>query len=153
MPHTVVAHFPHVGRGPGDHAAITLDFQAVQETAPLKRVLPKDSKAYDDFISDAVIFLTKVDQSNANNACHFIADAFDRHSITVQERPRTSWWTQACSDAKLAFRASRTEADKTRFYRTMKHARNAFFNKKVAEAAEAEDIWDLRLGNMEKSSR
>jgi hypothetical protein len=72
-----------------------------------------------------------------------LSDAFDTHAVLVQSKKREGWWNQACSDTKQAFRASRTDADKAVWYRTMKRARTTFFNRKVAEAGNSDDIWGL----------
>jgi hypothetical protein len=126
-----------------DHAAIVLEFNDVPENHDLRKVLPQGSREYERFIDDATEILKAADVNNLAGMFKRIADAFEYHSLLVQSKTRQGWWTQACSDSKAAYRLSRSEADKARWYNAMKKAKNTFFNKKIEEAAEADDIWGL----------
>ena len=125
------------GRGTGDHASITLTFDAPPTTPALKRALPSNSKNYSRFILEATEILSNIGNADVETVCQRIADAFESHSIIIQEKPKPSWWTQTCSDAKFNYRTTRSEEDKARFYKAMKHARNTFFTSKINEAAGA----------------
>src|SRR6201995_2995341 len=126
-----------------DHASIVLEMNPVQESISLKKALPPGSEAYSRFIKDAAAILTSSNVSDISETCTNIADAFNRHSIVIQEKKMNGWWTQQCSDAKLAYRISRSEADKSRWYKIMKQARNDFFCRKVKEANDKDNIWHL----------
>ena len=126
-----------------DHASLSLQLNRIQPSPSLKKALPRASKPYLAFIEEAKIILTHAESYSLEETCEKISQAFEDHSIVVQEKVYAGWWTQACSDAKQAYRTSRTEANKTRWYRTMKKARNRFFNSKVEEANSKDDIWHL----------
>ena len=132
-----------VNRGPGDHAGLTLTLLRLDESPSLKRAIPRDSAEYYAFIADATNAWIEVDLNNLPTLFTRLADAFQTHSIVVQSKPRKSWWTRACSDAKLAFRESRSEIDKKKWYKTMKNARSSFFKRKIEEAEDADSIWGL----------
>src|SRR6201987_5465644 len=126
-----------------DHASLSLQLNQIQPAPSLKKALPRASKPYLAFIEEAKIILTHAESYSLEETCEKISQAFEDHSIVVQEKVYAGWWSQACSDAKQAYRTSRTEANKTRWYRTMKKAQNRFFNSKVEEVNSKDDIWHL----------
>jgi hypothetical protein len=125
-----------------DHAALTLCFDDIPETRSIKSALPQGSIAYDRFIEESIDILS--DANNVTDASAMIAEeADDKHSIMVQAKPLPGWWTEACSDAKSAFRSSISDVDKKRWYNTMKKAKNVFFANRITTAADEKLIWGL----------
>jgi hypothetical protein len=130
-------------RGAGDHAAMFIRFFDTPPIHELRKALPRGSLARKAFLEDASNAWKTVDLDDLPALFSKLSDSFDTHSVLVQSKKRQGWWNQACTDAKQAFRSSRSDVDKATWYRTMKRARTTFFNRKVAEAADSDDIWGL----------
>jgi hypothetical protein len=68
-------------RGPGDHAAIFVDFCVIEEVHELRRALPKGSPAYLAFIDEASQAWKNVDLNDLPGHFRKISTAFDTHAI------------------------------------------------------------------------
>src|SRR6266704_3691229 len=99
-----------------DHASLEVKFNHFPESPPLKRSLPRHSRAYQAFLDDATHILSTTDPSLTTLICVSIANAFERHADVVQEKRRDSWWNQLCSDAKQTYRLTRKDTDKHLFF-------------------------------------